>query len=187
MIAGVIAGPGVIEARDIDLGDPDGKPVVEITRAGICGTDLKIADGSIPVTYPRVLGHEMAGVVESAGRAGQLVPGSRVLIDPAYYCGRCAQCRAGHTNLCRYGGLLGRDADGGIAERIAVDASQLHLLPDGVTDDEAPLIQVLATCVHAQSLIPDPSGQPAVVVGLGVTGLMHVQLLKSRGCSPSSA
>jgi 2-desacetyl-2-hydroxyethyl bacteriochlorophyllide A dehydrogenase len=184
MIAGVIAGPGVIEARDIDLGDPDGKPVVEITRAGICGTDLKIADGSIPVTYPRVLGHEMAGVVESAGRAGQLVPGSRVLIDPAYYCGRCAQCRAGHTNLCRYGGLLGRDADGGIAERIAVDASQLHLLPDGVTDDEAPLIQVLATCVHAQSLIPDPSGQPAVVVGLGVTGLMHVQLLKSRGCSP---
>ena len=113
-----------------------------------------------------------------------LAAGTRVLIDPAFYCGRCAQCRAGHTNLCRHGGLLGRDADGGVAERIAVDAGQLHPLPDEVGDDEAPLIQVLATCVHAQSLIPDPAGQPAVVIGLGVTGLMHVQLLKSRGASP---
>jgi L-iditol 2-dehydrogenase len=184
MIAGVVAGPGLVEARDIRLGNPDGKPVVKINRAGICGTDLKIVDGAIPVAYPRVLGHEMAGIVESAGRAGHLARGSRVLVDPAFYCGRCAQCRAGHTNLCRRGGLLGRDADGGIAERIAVDPSQLHLLPAGVGDDEAPLIQVLATCVHAQSLIPEPSGQPAVVIGLGVTGLMHVQLLKARGCAP---
>jgi L-iditol 2-dehydrogenase len=184
MIAGVVTGPGVVEAQEVGLAPPNGEVVIEITRAGICGTDLKIVDGSIPVAYPRILGHEMAGIVASPGSTGLLPPGSRVLIDPAFYCGRCAQCRAGHTNLCRSGGLLGRDADGGIAQRIAVDAGQLHLLPDEVADDEAPLIQVLATCVHAQSLIPDPSGQPAVVIGLGVTGLMHVQLLKARGCSP---
>lgn len=181
MLAGVVSGPGRINARAVGLSDPGDKAVITVTRAGICGTDLKIVDGVVPVRYPRILGHEMTGVVEASG---QLARGSRVLIDPGFHCGRCAQCRAGRTNLCPAGGLLGRDADGGIAERLAVDEDQLHLLPDEVNDDEAPLLQVLSTCVHAQSMVPDPAGQPAVVIGLGVTGLMHVQLLKARGAFP---
>lgn len=184
MLAGVVSGPGRISARAVALRDPGGKAVITVTRAGICGTDLKIVDGTIPVRYPRILGHEMTGVVDAGGLPGGLPGGSRVLIDPGYYCGRCTQCRAGRTNLCPAGGLLGRDADGGIAERVAVDEDRLHVLPAEVTDDEAPLLQVLSTCVHAQSLVPDPAGQPAVVIGLGVTGLMHVQLLKARGAFP---
>jgi L-iditol 2-dehydrogenase len=184
MLAGVVAGPGRVEARTVRVDDPADKAVIAVTRAGICGTDLKIVDGTIPVRYPRILGHEMTGVVEAAGKSGTPPAGSRVIVDPAFYCDRCTQCSAGRTNLCASGGLLGRDADGGLAELIAVAEDQLHPLPAEIPDDEAPLLQVLATCVHAQSLVPDPSGQPAVVIGLGVTGLLHVQLLKARGASP---
>lgn len=160
-----------------------GEVLVRVTHTGVCGTDLKIYDGSIPAAYPLVMGHEIAGEVVEAGNGG-VRPGDRVVIDPILYCGVCFQCRAGQTNLCPNGMLLGRDVNGGFAEYISVPASHVFRLPDTVDSRTAPLIQVMTTCLHAQRLTKLFAGESVVVMGLGVSGQLMVQLAKVRGASP---
>jgi L-iditol 2-dehydrogenase len=163
-----------------------GLALVRVAQAGICGTDVKIAAGDIPVAARRVLGHEMTGWVEVPGSRGIPPAGTAVMVNPAIFCGRCDLCRRDLPHLCRHGGLLGRDADGCFAELLAVDETLLHPIPDSVQPDAAALLQVLSTCVHAQSRLrsaPEDSApeDSAVVIGLGVTGLLHTQLLRARG------
>lgn len=160
----------------------EGGVLVRVGHSGICGTDLKIFKGAIRVSYPRIMGHEMMGEVVDAG--GAFKPGERVIIDPALYCGECFHCRAGQTNLCPNGKLLGRDANGGFAEYVAAPASHVFRLPDEIDSRTAPLIQVLTTCLHAQRLVNIVAGESVVILGLGVTGQLHVQLAKARGANP---
>lgn len=182
MRAAVIEGPGCVAVRDVPAARAaDGRALVRVSQAGICGTDLKIAAGDVPVVAPVVLGHEMTGRVEIPGRGGALGPGTAVLLNPSPFCGRCDRCRRDLPHLCRHGRLLGRDADGCFAEYIAADEALLHPIPDSVTRDEGALLQVLSTCIHAQSAIRAWPEYVAVVIGLGVAGLLHLQLLRERG------
>ncbi len=153
-----------------------GDVLVRVTHSGICGTDFKIFTGAIPVSYPRIMGHEMVG--ETVER------GDRVIVDPELYCGACFHCRIGQTHLCPHGILLGRDANGGFADYVTAPASHVFRLPASIDSQTAPLIQVLTTCLHAQRQINVVAGESAVVLGLGVTGQLHVQLAKARGASP---
>jgi 2-desacetyl-2-hydroxyethyl bacteriochlorophyllide A dehydrogenase len=159
-----------------------GDVLVRVTHSGICGTDYKIFNGSIPVRYPRIMGHEMAGKVVEAG-SGPLRPGDMVIVDPELYCGACFHCRIGKTHLCPNGLLLGRDANGGFAEYLAAPATHVFKLPDEIDRRAAPMIQVLTTCLHAQRQIDIFPGESVVVLGLGVTGQLHVQLAKARGAT----
>lgn len=154
---------------------------MRVAQAGICGTDVKIASGEIPVARPRVLGHEMTGWVETPGHRGAVPAGAPVLVNPAVFCGRCDLCRRDLPQLCRAGALLGRDMDGVFADLVAVDEAFLHPIPAGLPAAEGALLQVLSTCVHAQSGLRTAPGDTAVVIGLGVSGLLHVQLLRDRG------
>jgi 2-desacetyl-2-hydroxyethyl bacteriochlorophyllide A dehydrogenase len=162
-----------------------GQILVRITHSGICGTDWKIYNGSIPVPYPLIPGHEMAGEIVGVGAGVETQPplsaGQRVVIDPETYCGSCFHCRVGQTNLCPNGKLIGRDVNGGFAEYLMVPASQVFALPDTIDDHTAPMIQVLTTCLHAQRQVNIFPGDSVVVLGLGVTGQLHVQLAKARG------
>ena len=180
MKAVVLTGPGTLDLVERSEPDPDGLAIVAVDQVGICGTDLKIHAGHIPVAYPRIVGHELVGRVVDAGD-GALRPGTRVLVDPAVACGRCKPCRRGRPNLCRNGALMGRDVDGGLAERIAVDPERLHLVPDSISSRAAALIQVLGTCVHAETAVAGVAPGVAVVIGLGVAGLLHLQLLRLAG------
>ena len=129
MKAQVLRGPS-----DLALGEiatptsAGGQVVVRITHSGICGTDWKIFNGSIPVKYPRVMGHEMAGEVVDAGASTQVRVGDRVIIDPETYCGQCFHCNIGQTHLCPNGTLIGRDQKigPGRRERIA-PGGELHV------------------------------------------------------------
>jgi 2-desacetyl-2-hydroxyethyl bacteriochlorophyllide A dehydrogenase len=177
----VLLGPADVSVTDVSQPAADGRALVQVQEAGVCGTDLKIFDGAVVVDYPRILGHEAAGEVVRPGARGLLPPGARVLIDPTVTCGHCLRCRADEMHLCTEGGLMGRDLDGVFAQYAAVDELQLHQLPDGVSPAQAPLLQVLGTCVHAQTLVGVDPLDTAVVVGLGVTGLLHLQLLQIRG------
>jgi 2-desacetyl-2-hydroxyethyl bacteriochlorophyllide A dehydrogenase len=159
-----------------------GDVLVRVTHSGICGTDYKIFTGSIPVRYPRIMGHEMAGEVVEADDAA-LRPGDRVIVDPELYCGACFHCRIGQTHLCPNGQLLGRDANGGFAEYLTAPATHVFKLPDAIDRRAAPIIQVLTTCLHAQRRIKIFPGEYVVVLGLGVTGQLHVQLAKARGAT----
>ena len=183
MRAMVLTAPGELVQEEVARpARAAGDVLVRVTHSGICGTDYKIFNGSIPVRYPRIMGHEMAGEVVEAGN-GPLRPGDMVIVDPELYCGACFHCRIGQTHLCPNGLLLGRDANGGFAEYLAAPATHVFKLPDGIDRRAAPMIQVLTTCLHAQRQIDIFPGESVVVLGLGVTGQLHVQLAKARGAT----
>lgn len=160
-----------------------GQVLVRVTYSGICGTDYKIYSGAIPVRYPLIMGHEMIGEVMEAGPGAAVRPGDRAIIDPELYCGACFHCRIGQTHLCPNGMLLGRDTNGGFAEYVTAPASHVFPLPESIHNQTAPLIQVLTTCLHAQRQIDIFPGETVAVLGLGVTGQLHVQLAKARGAT----
>ncbi len=179
--AAILEAPGRFDLAEVDEPSPRAGSTLIRTRAvGLCGTDAKIISGRIPVDYPRVIGHEIGGEVQS-DPTGRLDPGTPVVIDPGIACGVCPQCRAGRENICTGGWLIGRDRDGGLREFVEVPAENVHPLPDRLPTDLAPLVQVLATCVHGQELMPVLPGSTVVVLGLGVTGLLHLQLAKRSG------
>jgi len=180
----VLAAPGQLAAGDVSRPQRAAdQVVVRVTHSGICGTDFKIFSGAIPVAYPRVMGHEMAGEIADA-EGGSLRQGERVIVDPELYCGSCFHCRIGQTHLCPSGMLIGRDTDGGFAEFVSVPRSHAFHLPASISSRAAPLIQVLTTCLHAQRQIEIFPGESVAVIGLGVTGQLHVQLAKARGANP---
>lgn len=181
--AALLMEPGRIEIDEVE--DPVAGPsqaLVRIRTLGICGTDHEIFRGSIPVAYPRIMGHEVVGEVLEGGSGHP--SGTRVIVHPSIACGKCRRCSEGRTNICEEGWLLGRDRDGGFRELMTVPAGNLYALPDDVDDRVAPLIQVLTTCVHAQRMVGVFPGESVAIVGLGVGGLLHLQLAKLRGAWP---
>jgi 2-desacetyl-2-hydroxyethyl bacteriochlorophyllide A dehydrogenase len=174
MKAMVLRAPSDLVLDEVARPQPrPGEVLVRITHSGVCGTDYKIYNGSIPVPYPMIPGHEMAGE--------RVDTGERVIIDPETFDGTCFYCQKGHTNLCPNGTLIGRDVNGGFAEYLQVPLTQVHRLPESIDDRTAPMIQVLTTCLHAQRQAETFPGDTVVVLGLGVTGQLHVQLAKARG------
>jgi L-iditol 2-dehydrogenase len=170
-----------IEERPEPTADKE-NVVVRIRAIGICGTDLSIFSGKVPVDYPLVLGHEMIGTLEDP--VPGLGPGTRVVVDPNVFCRTCYQCLKGQENVCIRAELMGRDRDGAFTDLLAVPARNVYPIPDEINDQTAPLLQVLTTCLHAQrqtQLFPQDS---VVVLGLGVSGLLHLQLAKARGAHP---
>jgi 2-desacetyl-2-hydroxyethyl bacteriochlorophyllide A dehydrogenase len=166
-----------------DVPEPDagGLILVRTTTVGICGTDVKIWTGAIPVEYPRVMGHEMIGEVVEAPDGSGLEPGDRVLVDPASACGYCDLCRKGRPNLCRNAGLMGREIDGVFTEFVAVPLPRVIPVDERISVKASGMLQVLGTCVHAQRTIDVFPGQTAAVIGLGVSGQLMCQLLRARG------
>ena len=153
MRAMVLTAPGELVLDDVARPVANAREVlVRVTHSGICGTDYKIFNGSIPVRYPRIMGHEMSGEVVDPGDTA-FRAGDHVIIDPELWCGVCFHCRVGQTNLCPNGQLLGRDANGGFAEYLAAPVTNVFPLPVTIDRRAAPMIQVLTTCLHAQRQI----------------------------------
>lgn len=181
MRAVVVRAPGTVTLEHVTAPAADGLALVDVETAGICGTDLGIIHGKIPARLPLVLGHEVVGRVRRPGPHGLVAEGARVLVNPSTSCGHCHLCHADRRHLCRNGILMGRDGDGGFADQVAIAETQLLTIPDDLPAGDAVLLQVLGTCVHAQRSVEVFPDATAVVVGLGVSGLLMVQLLRARG------
>ncbi len=175
----------VLEERARPAPGP-GEAVIRVAATAICHTDLEIYTGRHPgVRFPVVMGHEATGVVERSGPGVESIRvGERVLINPIIACGACDCCARGQENLCRNGGLLGRELDGSLAERVVLPARYLHPLPDHLPLAAATLIETLATVRHAQRRVAIAPGDAVVVLGQGTTGLLHTRLAKLSGASP---
>src|SRR5688572_25343234 len=158
--------------------------LVRVTNSGICGTDLKIFTGAMPARYPIIMGHEMTGEVLDGADESRIGRGDRVLVDPVLFCGACFDCSAGRTNLCPNGAVIGREVDGGFADFVVAPRSHVYPLPPSIDYRTAPLIQVLTTVLHAQRRAAISTGQSVAVIGLGVSGQLHVQLARARGAGP---
>jgi 2-desacetyl-2-hydroxyethyl bacteriochlorophyllide A dehydrogenase len=185
LLAVVLEAPEVLRVDDRPLPVPGpGEVLVDIGMTGICGTDVSIYAGKVAVRHPLIMGHEMFGRVSSSAPLSRYDPGTRVIVDPVISCGSCYWCSKGQANLCPNGALLGRDRDGGFTEAAAVPVSNLFAVPDAISDEVAPLLQVLTVCTHGQRNAPLFPGDSALIIGLGVSGLLHLQIAKARGAKP---
>ncbi|KOY16983.1 zinc-binding alcohol dehydrogenase family protein [Paenibacillus xylanivorans] len=168
-----------------DIAEPErteNQALVTIRRIGICGTDLHAYRGNQPFfTYPRVLGHELAGIIEEIGpnEAG-LKPGDQVSIIPYLHCGHCIACRSGKTNCCVSMQVMGVHVDGGMRERIVVPVSHL-LQAEGLTLDETAMVEPLSIGAHAIRRAGLRPGDQVVVIGAGPIGLGVMAFAKQAG------
>ena len=162
----------------------DGQVLVRVHAAGVCGTDLHILDGMIkPDPYPMTLGHEAAGVVESAPDGTGFSAGDRVAVYNKIFCGTCEQCLGGRHNICDVEpGQLGFNMDGGDAEYVTVPARNLVPVPAEVDLATAAVLTCAGmTAVHATRLSGLRLGQTAVVDGIGGVGVLVVQAARQAG------
>jgi threonine dehydrogenase-like Zn-dependent dehydrogenase len=152
----------------------EGEVLFSVGLAGICGSDLHPYRGHAgPRKPPLVLGHEAVGTVP--GRPG------RFAVFPLVACGSCAACRRGEENLCEQRGLLGLDRQGVFAERVAVRADSLVLVPKELDDRLAVLVEPLATCVSALGREDVGPGSTVLVAGGGPIGLLTAYIAADRG------
>lgn len=130
--------------------------LVRMTAAGICGSDVGIYHGTnAAATYPRIIGHEMVGVVDQVGPNVQnLKVGDRVIVNQVTSCGECYPCRKGRGNVCDHLAVRGVHIDGGYREFIAVPEADCYILPDELSDVDAVMIEpttiAIQSCTRAQ-------------------------------------
>lgn len=181
MQAGVCVEPFRFELQDRPRPEtaPEGWVLVDLARAGLCGTDYHIFEGKHPyLAYPRVIGHELAGHVaeEAAGwRKGQLV-----VVNPYIACGNCHACRRGKPNCCVAIGVLGVHRDGGMCARIAVPAGNLYAA-EGLSADQAALVEFLAIGAHAVRRSEMTARDRVLVTGAGPIGIGAALFARTMG------
>jgi L-iditol 2-dehydrogenase len=163
----------------------DGHVVLEVLAAGICGTDLHIADGEYATVTPVTMGHEVSGVVVEVGDGVDALWLAARVASETYFstCGECVFCRAGRPNLCPERRSIGTHVDGAFAPRLLVPASNLHRLPDWLPSEAGPLCEPLA-CVCHSLLEPEPAvqgGEYVLVTGPGPVGLLAAQVAHAAG------
>lgn len=147
-----------------------GFATVDIKHVGICGTDYHIFEGKHPfLEYPRVMGHELSGVVSAVGEGVALKVGTPVVINPYIACGHCVACRKNKPNCCTAVRVLGVHTDGGMAEKIVMPAGNLYPA-EGLSLRDAAMVEFLAIGAHAVRRA-QPEGGRALVVGIGPIGL----------------
>jgi len=170
----------VAEQRPRPLRQP-GEVLLRVRRVGVCGTDLHIFTGNQPyLAYPRVMGHELSGVVEEADPECGVAPGDAVYVMPYLSCGRCIACRQGKTNCCTAIQVLGVHRDGAMTELLAVPAAFVHKA-EGITLDQAAMLEFLAIGAHAVDRGSVAAGQRVLVTGAGPIGLAVMLFAALRG------
>lgn len=160
-----------------------GEVLVRIRRVGLCGTDYHIFGGRHPyLNYPRVMGHELAGQVESASEGSAFHVGQVVGINPYLACGTCLACRHGKPNACANISVLGVHADGGMCELLAVPERAV-IDAQGLSLDETALLEFLSIGAHAAARAGIRAGERVLVVGAGPIGVATGLFARLDGAS----
>ena len=161
----------------------EGEVLMRVRRIGVCGTDMHIFRGTQPfLSYPRVMGHELSGEVVTAPPGSELAPGDQVYAMPYLSCGSCVACRKGKTNCCSRIQVLGVHRDGGMAEYLTVPA-QFLFKTDGISLDDAAMLEFLAIGAHAVRRGAVQAGQRVLVVGAGPIGVAVALFASLEGAS----
>ena len=186
MKAAVLRRPLQISVEDVPKPPVGSREVlVNIRATAVCGTDVGIYTGKNPVPLPLIMGHETTGeIVEIGSGVTRVHVGEAIVIDPTISCGTCYLCRMGRSNLCEAGGLMGRESQGSYAEFAAVPESRVYRLPKDISYEDGTTLVALFTVVSGQRKLPFLAGSSMAILGMGVTGLLHLQLAKLSGASP---
>jgi threonine dehydrogenase-like Zn-dependent dehydrogenase len=193
MRALVITGPGTARVEEVEDPVPGaGQVVVDVRRAGICGTDVELFTGQLAyfgqgkTRFPVRPGHEWCGVVSAVGAgvpAGWL--GVRVTGDTMLGCGRCARCRSGRRHVCadRYEVGITGGWPGALAERLVVPAWSLHRLPDSLDDLSGAMVEPGGNAWRAAAAACAAPGRRLLVCGPGTIGLLTTAFAVAAGAS----
>ncbi|MEK9710260.1 MAG: alcohol dehydrogenase catalytic domain-containing protein [Alphaproteobacteria bacterium] len=182
MRALVYTGTQLSEIRDVPTPVCDREQVVvDLAFCGICGSDMHAWHGHderrVP---PLVLGHEAVGVANDGPLRGQ-----RVAINPLMACGACVSCLSGNEHLCAKRELIGMRVPGAFAEKVAIKAQNLTILPDDLSFVEAALAEPLACSVHAVRLAlqhaDDDRAATIAILGGGAIGLLAGKVFLAYG------
>ncbi len=166
---------GFAELVEIEEPEPGaGEVLVRVHATGICGSDLAAYLGRHPYRVPPVVtGHEVAGVVESAGDdVGELSVGDPVIIEPHIGCGECFYCKSDDYNLCKEKRVLGTTSwPGSFAEYVVVPAACAYKVPSDIPLSVVTLIEPLCVGLHAVEKAPLEPGATVAILGSGTIGL----------------
>jgi threonine dehydrogenase-like Zn-dependent dehydrogenase len=185
MKALVYTGPGRVEIQDVAKPAVErGQALLRIQASGICGSDIHGFLGHSERRKPGlILGHEAVATIEEVhGSVSAWKPGQRVVVNPLIACGACAACLAGKQNLCASWRVLGLDrVQGTYAEFIALPASCLYALADGVDEQQAVMTEPLANVVHFFRTSMTEVPESLTIFGAGPIGILALLLAKVRG------
>lgn len=191
MRALVITGPGHAEVLEVAQPVPGlGEVVVDVVRAGICGTDVELYTGEMAylreglAAYPLRIGHEWAGTVAAVGDGvDSSWLGRRVTGDTMLGCGACARCVRGYQHTCAVRTELGvrGGRPGALADQVSVPASSLHMLPDEVDDVAGALVEPGANAFRAVQRANLQAADRVVILGAGTIGLLAALFARALG------
>ncbi|HEY7970333.1 MAG TPA: alcohol dehydrogenase catalytic domain-containing protein [Candidatus Limnocylindrales bacterium] len=191
MRAFVITGPRAARVEEVarPLAAP-GEVVVDVERAGVCGTDVEFFTGDMAylhsgeAAYPIRIGHEWTGTVASIGDGvDEAWLGRRVVGDTMLGCRHCARCRAGRQHLCadRYEVGIRNGWPGALADQVRVPASSLHAVPDGIDAATGALIEPGANAWRTVDALGLAAADRVLIVGAGAIGLLAALIARARG------
>jgi len=172
-----------IRIEEVPKPEPRHKEIlIKVLSCGICGSDI-VEWYRLP-RAPLVQGHEIgAEVVEIGKSVTKYRPGDRVFVAPKVPCMKCMYCKSGHFPVCSN---VKERLPGGFAEYVLVPETLVengtYRLPDHITYDQSTFIEPLACVVRAQQLAGVHQNQRVMVMGSGMSGLLHVKLAKTKNC-----
>lgn len=178
------------EPRKIGLVEMDrpvpgpGEALIRIKAAGICGSDIGAFRGTNKlVSYPRIIGHELAGIVEEipADNPKGLKVGDKVIVDPYLYCGSCYPCSIGRTNCCTSLNVLGVHVNGGMQEYFCHPADMLVKMPDDMSWTDAAMAEPLTISLHGIHRGGLKAGEYCAIIGAGPIGLLAGMIAEAYG------
>ena len=184
MRVATLTAPETLTLGEADVPTPGpGEILIKVERVGVCGSDPTIYFGRHPyVTYPVVMGHEFSGRVAALGSgADSPAPGTRVAVIPHLVCGRCQPCRDEIYNFCQELRCTGAEADGAHREYIAMPAQMVLPIPDGMSLDDAAMVEPACVAYHAAKRGEITGNDTALVIGAGPIGNFCMQSVRALG------
>ncbi|QYC43256.1 L-threonine 3-dehydrogenase [Nonomuraea coxensis DSM 45129] len=191
MRALIFTAPGQAEVQDVEPPEAaPGEVVVDVERAGVCGTDVELFTGAMSyfatgrARHPLRPGHEWCGRVSAVGAGVERAwLGRRVTGDTMLGCGRCARCRAGRHHVCADLAEIGisRGRAGALAEQVAVPARALHALPEDVDETLGALVEPGGNALRAVRATGLEPGGRLLIFGTGTIGLLTALFARARG------
>ncbi len=182
----VVVEPHKVEVREVpvpELANED-EVLIQMKAAGVCGSDHHIYHGSNPCsTYPRIPGHENAGIIVKTGKNVKNVKvGDHVIVDLISTCGTCYQCTHGRKNVCESVKVRGSGADGGWREYFTAPAAEVYKISDSVDWKDAALVEPYAIGAHCTTRGRVQPDDVVFILGTGTIGSIILQTCKAKGC-----
>ena len=180
----VCKSPGLFNYEEKSIPDlKKGYVLVQVKRVGICGTDLHAYKGTQPYfSYPRILGHELAGVVKDHNGSSLCANEEEITILPYFNCGNCVACNSNKENCCVHLQVFGVHMDGGMCEYIVVPENSI-VKSTGLNLDTLAMIEPFSIGAHGMRKAQLRKGENVLIMGAGAIGLGAMEYARIHGAN----